>query len=453
MPPLGPRPLLISTALLVVAVSAGSAESRRAAFSERRLDSPEVRAAVSEAGGGTGWNLKALTAAALYFHSDLELARAQWATAEAGLITAGARPNPSLALVPQFTTPLRTYENGTYSANLDVPIETAGKRARRLDQAGHTAEASRYTLEATAWMVRGRLRQNLVTLYGAQKRFEILKTSVKHQMATTEMLQRRVTAGESSRPELFQTRLLYNQTELALADAQKQMAEARAGVAGAIGVPLAAMRATELELGGFAHLPGVGEVAAWTRDGLSRRSDVFAARAEKEAAVAAVRTELAKRFPDLHVLPGYSYDSMQNKVELGFSFDLPILNQNRGPIAEAKAKIAEAEARLRGAEAKASAEIEFAELSYRGSLAKLQKADTLLADQQKAQQAAQRLFDAGETDRLSLMTAEVERDTMAALRLDAFLEAQKALGALEQAVQKTADGWQPRLSTPVRRKP
>jgi outer membrane protein TolC len=441
------------TLLLLLAGFAVAAEPPRAPFSERRLDSPEVRAALSESNRSGGWNLRALTEAALHFHSDLELARAQWATAEAGLITAGARPNPSLALVPQFTTPLRTYENGTYSANLDVPIETAGKRARRLEQAGHTVEASRYTVEATAWMVRARLRQNLVILYAAEQRVALLKTSVKHQIATTEMLQRRVAAGESARPELFQTRLLYNQTELALADAQKQMAEARAGVASAIGVPLAALRATELELGEFAHLPDTREVRGWTSDGLARRSDVLAAQAEKEAAVAAVRIELARRFPDLHVLPGYAYDSMENKIQLGFSFDLPILNQNRGPIAEARAKIREAEARLQGVEAKASGEIELAELSYRGSLAKLEKADALLVEQRKAQESAQRLFELGETDRLALLTAEVERDNMAALRLDAFVEAQKALGALERAVQKTADGWQPRLSAPpVRRR-
>ena len=41
--------------------------------------------------------------------------------------------------------------------------------------------------------------------------------------------------------------------------------------------------------------------------------------------------------PDVHLNPGYQFDQGDNKWSIGLTFDLPILNQNQGPIAEAKA--------------------------------------------------------------------------------------------------------------------
>lgn len=413
------------------------------AFADRTLRSTALNAFVAAHGGGPRWDLPSLTAAALYYHSDLDLARAQLATARAAVLTAGARPNPALSLVPQVAIPVLPLDNGTYSANLDVPFETAGKRARRLEQAGQLAEASQRTLEATAWQVRTRLRAALLTLYAAQRREQLFATSVGHQRETTRMLEQRVQAGESSRPEALTTRLLFAQTELALADARKAAAEARASVAEAVGVPLRALKDAPLQLGAFAHLPSSSEVAALTRDATARRADLLAAQAELAAAAAAVRLEVARRYPDLHLLPGYAYDTGENKVELGFSLELPIFHQNNGPIAEARGRVAQAVARLRGVEAKVSSELDLARVSYRASLAKLEVADGLLAAQEKSMASARQLQEAGETDRLTLASAEVERDSTAALRLDSLVDAQKALGALEAAAQQTTDGWHP----------
>src|SRR5689334_1005441 len=46
----------------------------------------------------TKWDFEALTLAAFYYHPGLDLARAQWASASAGMKTAGGRPNPVLAV-------------------------------------------------------------------------------------------------------------------------------------------------------------------------------------------------------------------------------------------------------------------------------------------------------------------------------------------------------------------
>src|SRR5204862_2361235 len=76
------------------------------------------------------------------------------------------------------------------------------------------------------------------------------------------------------------------------------------------------------------------------------------------AAEAAFQTEIAKQSPDVHVNPGYEYDQGDNKWSLGVSVELPILNQNQGPIAEARARREEAAARFNALQSKVLADIE-----------------------------------------------------------------------------------------------
>ena len=75
--------------------------------------------------------------------------------------------------------------------------------------------------------------------------------------------------------------------------------------------------------------------------------------ADFAASQATLRLEIAKQYPDVRLSPGYQYDQGDNKWSLGLSVDLPVLNRNQGPIAEAKARRSEAAARFNAVQAKA----------------------------------------------------------------------------------------------------
>ena len=45
----------------------------------------------------SSWDLSALALAAFYYHPEMEMAQANLAAAEAAVITAGARPNPTFS--------------------------------------------------------------------------------------------------------------------------------------------------------------------------------------------------------------------------------------------------------------------------------------------------------------------------------------------------------------------
>jgi hypothetical protein len=58
------------------------------------------------------WDLGTLSLAALYFNPTLEGARARVAEAQAAVVTAGARPNPSMSVAPGIpSSPLRNPTN------------------------------------------------------------------------------------------------------------------------------------------------------------------------------------------------------------------------------------------------------------------------------------------------------------------------------------------------------
>ena len=51
------------------------------------------------------WDLQTLSLAAIYFNPALDLARARLATAEGAIVTASARPNPTVDFVPGVPAP------------------------------------------------------------------------------------------------------------------------------------------------------------------------------------------------------------------------------------------------------------------------------------------------------------------------------------------------------------
>ena len=78
------------------------------------------------------WGENELSLSALFFHPDLNVARAQWRAAQAGQITAAERPeigiNGSAAKHSQH----KNKSPWTYNLGIDVPIVTAGKREAQL---------------------------------------------------------------------------------------------------------------------------------------------------------------------------------------------------------------------------------------------------------------------------------------------------------------------------------
>jgi outer membrane protein TolC len=392
------------------------------------------------------WDFDTLTLAALYYHPDLKLARAQHDIAEAGEITAAQRPNPSLSLSPTYVTHnpvgLSPWLAGI---NPDIPIETAGKRDYRIAHARHLTESARLKIAAAAWQVRSRLRASLVNLYAAERTAALRTEQRRHQEALVRLLEERLAVGEISRPEVTLGHLALQQADLTLREAERQTAEARVQLAEALGLPAAALAGVAVSFEALERLPSLESlpVDRLRRQALLGRADILAALADYEGSQSALQLEIAKQYPDVHIGPGYNYNQGENRWIFGLSLSLPILNQNQGLIAEAEAHRKDVAARFEALQARVTGEVDRTLAGAASARQKLATAEDWLSTQARQRQSAEALFRAGETDRLALVSADLEYATTSLARLDALVRAQQALGLLEDSVQRPLDDSMP----------
>jgi cobalt-zinc-cadmium efflux system outer membrane protein len=420
-------------------------------FESRRLDDSGLRAYLETNlhRSLTPWPLKtwdpdAATLAAFYWNPDLDVARARWRVASAGVETAGGRPNPVLSAVPGYTVnPAAGVSPWIPAVNLDIPIETAGKRGHRITQAQELSEAARFDLATVAWKVRNDLRTALLDHAASRRRADLLQQQVQTQERQVSLLEQRVQAGALSPGELTLPRLALEQTRVAAADATRLAGEARGQIAGVLGVPVRALEGPEFD---FPLKVDAGLAAQLTssrarEQALLGRPDVLSALSDYAASQAALQLEVAKQFPDVHLSPGYQFDQGEHKWSLGIAVELPVLNQNQGPIAEAEARREEAAAHFVALQAGVIGEVDRALAAFAAT------SDQLTQQQQLNRLAHERLgsiqaqLQAGALDQLDLAGAQLEAAVADLAVFDAEVRTQQALARLENAVRQPVDGW------------
>ncbi len=413
----------------------------------RNLDSPDLREYIEGKLNLQGmswppgsWDFTMLTLAAFYFHPDLDVARAKWGSAQSAIVTAGQRPNPTVAVTPQYSVnPPSGASPWILTIALDFPIETAGKRGYRIAQAKHLSEAARMDLAAVAWQVRSRLRASLVNFFAAEQAFMLQERQLAIQEDLVRLMEKRLVVGEVSQPDLLQARLALDQVRLSLADAKKKRIEARADTAVALGLAASAVNGIVISYAFLENPPRTLPPAELREKALLNRPDILSDLSKYAASESALRLEIAKQYPDLHVGPNYEYDQGQNKWGVGISLTLPILNQNQGPIAEAEARREEAAAVFLSLQTRVIGEIDRSLAGYLANVQKLEAADSLLVEKKRQQQSTQAMFNAGEADRLALLGSQLELISVMLSRLDALVQTQESLGLLEDALQVSLD--------------
>lgn len=382
------------------------------------------------------WDLRTLSLAALYFHPSVEAARARLAEAEAAILTAGARPNPSLSIAPGVPSP--------WLLNLDfaVPIETAGKRGHRIQSARSLNQAALLDLADAAWKVRSGVRLALLNCVLASRNLDALRAEEELRAGQVKLLEQRLTVGEIARPEVDAARIELSKTHLAIAEAEGKVSESRAALAASMTVPTASLDGMDFAWAELDSPPAAESLspAAIQRDAVLDRLDVRRALAQYAAAEADLQLEIAKQYPDLQIGPGYTYEEGHSYFTLGLSATLPVFNRNQGPIAEAEARRREVAAAFVEKQTQVIAESETSLARYVSALQALAEAGQSLRTLQDTQlQRTQRAVQLGEEDRLTLYGVEIEHAVVLRGRLDALARAQSALGELEDAVERPLD--------------
>jgi len=235
-----------------------------------------------------------------------------------------------------------------------------------------------------------------------------------------------------------------------------------------VGVSAAALDGIPLH---WDHWTDIGALTAtlsaeWRSAALIGRPKLVHALREYDLTDIALQSEVAKRWPQFHVTPGYAWDKsgvQQNTLddtlhdtlhdnELGVSFELPLFNRHEGPIGEALARRTLAGEHLQAVQAELFQEIDRAERAWPQAQQAWRDADGAGALARRQQVMEERGFAAGATDRPTLLAARLAATEAELNSLEAAYNAQLAFAALESAYRRPLQGAEIPLSASLQSK-
>ena len=302
---------------------------------------------------------------ALSRHADLDAARAAIEARAGSTRQAGLSPNPVLSLQ---TENWRFYGNPGFSAPRDldlfawvsVPIETAGKRTRRVELAEADERIAEYERQLAAWRIRQSVKKAYWNALATVSDVKMLERSRQTLERLEEYHEVRVRLGATAEVDLIKVRVEVGRSELALSGAEMEVSRAKIALLEAMGV---AELSTGIELRqpdawpvdvSWDHVEATRQTA---EKALAHRVEILLGQAQVERARAAVQLQRSLARPDVRPYLGYKRTNEFNTLVGGVSIPLPVRDDNAGRIGEARAEVRRREAALRAAEARISAEV------------------------------------------------------------------------------------------------
>lgn len=392
------------------------------------------------------WGLNELTLCALYYHTKLDVAKAQLALANAAVNTANQKQNPVLG----GRTARSNQANGdkspwAFGLEVEIPIETANKREIRVEEAQHLAEAARFDVAEVAWQLRSQIAKDLLRYHENIALQKQLSHEVKKQDELIKILEKRVQLGALSNTELGLAKLLQQKTLFALNSEQVKLTEIRAALASDVGLttenfnqlnvkPLDLNATFEKQSTQLTESKSLQEKALLNRLDIRRSLEIYA------AAEAKIKLEVAKQTPDISLSPGFFFEFGDSVWSLGFSTLLNLLNKNNALnqmlIAEAT-QLREIEgAQFEALQAKIIGDLSQNSATYQASLQNINQIKTQQATQMRYSQKLQRQFDAGLIDRLALTQNSLNTALLEQQLLNAQFSNLNAALAIEDTMQR-----------------
>ncbi len=190
-----------------------------------------AQSAVQDTVGQTPLSLDAAVERALSSNPSIAAARLRRAVASREVDVARERPNPEARVEFEREAPHRTYA-------LAIPIETGGKRARRIA----VGEAAISVSEAEAVQVVAEVRSSVRRAYFArliaESRLTLLEELQALALRARDAAQQRFDAGSAPRLEVLQAELQRSDIELQVTASRGEIVAARAALNSLLALPL-----------------------------------------------------------------------------------------------------------------------------------------------------------------------------------------------------------------------
>ena len=422
------------------------------AFAARRLDG-----ALSDLPpAATGWNREEWFRAALLLNPQLAEARASALAVAAGERTAAQRPNPNLNLFGEYVSAAAGSAGWLYGLSVDFLLPRHGERARAMASAALQTQAAESDVAEAIWQVRSEVQQSLLDVAYARDEMALLKSLVADREALLASSRALADAGEIAKIETLTQELELARARQRLAQAQALGADAEARLASAVGISVAALDGVPVHWDDWANIGALAPKLSsdFRAEALIARPKLVRALREYDLAENALQGEVAKRWPQFHVEPGYAWDksgarqdtlddSLHNTLndnELGVSVELPVFNRHEGLIGEALARRELAGQHLQAVQAEFFEQIERAERAWPQARQAWQDLSGALTLAERQHASEQRSFTAGVTDRATLLVAKLATTEAKLASLEAAYNAERAFAALENAYRRPLTG-------------
>lgn len=352
---------------------------------------------------------------ALSRRGELSAAVAAIEAREGATVQAGLSPNPIFSLQ---TENWRFYGDPGFSASRDldvfafvsVPVETAGKKHRRVELAQADERIAELERQTVAWRVRQSVKKAYWQALAAQAQLEMLGRNRETLESLEEYHDVRVRLGAMAEVDLIKVRVEAGRVALTLATAEMEASRAKIALLEAMGV---GDLNTAFELRQPEAKPAnvnwnsaqvSGEVIA---SAIGNRTEILLAQAHVERALAAVELQRALGRPDVTPYVGYKRGSSFNTLVGGLSIPLPVRDKNTGAIEEALAEVRRHEAVLRAAEMRVRAEAAAAVEAVRRRSEMLQSMETgVLERAQETSRIALAAYEEGGVELLDVLDAQ-----------------------------------------------
>jgi outer membrane protein TolC len=425
-------------------------------FNQRRLTDPALARWLDQAGASQAdsiWSARRLALAAEFFRPDRERWLSRVREGEAGLITAGARPQPGVTTDVEyaFSDPQGSSRWGLAVSGI-LTLELGGKRGARIARARAANLAARATVRDEEWQLVTGVYRAVLALGHARLRLDAARQERGVLDSLAGLARARYDQGTLGRLELARVEEEARSGAVMEVAAERSLTDARSALALALGLP-----AAEVPSVADGGPPQSGcallDAAAYDtlqREALLSRWAVGKAAAEYLVAEGDLRSEVANASPNLQLGPGLFFDQGTGKLTLGLSLPAIPLNRNRGPIAEAEARRAARGARVAEAEEQVLGELDAAAASCRAARHTAVVADSLAATAAERNRLAQAAFARGEIGRYEVALATLDAVRAARQDLEARLDLETAGLALERALGawgRKADGLWPSLES------
>jgi len=270
---------------------------------------------------------------ALFYNAGLRQARLEAGVALATFETAGLWDDPEFGFdAAEILSPSGSPFEFGLTLSLTIPI--SGRLEVEKARAGTAYEAELRRIVDLEWAIRSDVRRAWAAWTEAEERLQLTRNVVVQVERIVALTERLVAGGELSRVDgrLFLVELASRRAAVAESELQARRAEVH--LLGLMGLlPDAEVKLTPA----FprSDVPATDDSINWL---IAANTELAVRRAEYQVAEESVRLEIRKQYPDITIGSGYGSEDNDDRLLLGFSIPIPILNANRAGIAEARAE-------------------------------------------------------------------------------------------------------------------